>query len=73
MANRVLLLLALASRNHPNSSSKILSETAGLYNFFFAFLIFVFYFIELSFCTFQVSITAWILFSVFMLFMPLLM
>ncbi|XP_020212623.1 proteasome activator subunit 4 [Cajanus cajan] len=29
MANRVLLLLALASRNHPNSSSKILSETAG--------------------------------------------
>lgn len=31
MANRVLLLLALASRNHPNSSSKILSETAGLF------------------------------------------
>ncbi|XP_073225318.1 proteasome activator subunit 4-like [Cicer arietinum] len=29
MANRVLLLLALASRNHPNSSSKILSEAAG--------------------------------------------
>ncbi|XP_061367392.1 proteasome activator subunit 4 isoform X1 [Gastrolobium bilobum] len=29
MANRVLLLLALASRNHPNSSSEILSETAG--------------------------------------------
>ncbi|KAI4307795.1 hypothetical protein L6164_030939 [Bauhinia variegata] len=29
MANRVLLLLALASRNHPNLSSKILSETAG--------------------------------------------
>ncbi|TKY47091.1 Proteasome activator subunit 4 [Spatholobus suberectus] len=29
MANRVLLLLALASRNHPNSSSKMLSETAG--------------------------------------------
>ncbi|KAG4920653.1 hypothetical protein JHK84_049501 [Glycine max] len=29
MANRVLLLLALASQNHPNSSSKILSETAG--------------------------------------------
>ncbi|KAJ7961002.1 proteasome activator subunit 4-like [Quillaja saponaria] len=29
MANRVLLLLALASRTHPNSSSKILSETAG--------------------------------------------
>ncbi|KAK7305308.1 hypothetical protein VNO77_43212 [Canavalia gladiata] len=29
MANRVLLLLALASRNHLNSSSKILSETAG--------------------------------------------
>ncbi|KAF7816036.1 proteasome activator subunit 4-like [Senna tora] len=29
MANRVLLLLALASRNHPSSSSKILSETAG--------------------------------------------
>ncbi|KAL4306522.1 hypothetical protein AHAS_Ahas16G0186700 [Arachis hypogaea] len=30
MANRVLLLLALASRNHPNSSTRILSETAGL-------------------------------------------
>ncbi|KAJ1393019.1 Proteasome activator Blm10, mid region, partial [Sesbania bispinosa] len=30
MANRVLLLLALASRNHPNSSSKILSDTAAL-------------------------------------------
>lgn len=30
MANRVLLLLALASRNHPSSSSKILSETAGM-------------------------------------------
>ncbi|KAL4343140.1 hypothetical protein S245_036097 [Arachis hypogaea] len=29
MANRVLLLLALASRNHPNSSTRILSETAG--------------------------------------------
>lgn len=29
MANRVLLLLAMASRNDPNSSSKILSETAG--------------------------------------------
>lgn len=29
MANRVLLLLALASRSHPNSSSKILSEAAG--------------------------------------------
>ncbi|XP_054818668.1 proteasome activator subunit 4 [Prosopis cineraria] len=29
MANRVLLLLALASRSHPSSSSKILSETAG--------------------------------------------
>ncbi|XLU19819.1 hypothetical protein S245_055885, partial [Arachis hypogaea] len=28
MANRVLLLLALASRNHPNSSTRILSETA---------------------------------------------
>lgn len=30
MANRVLLLLAMASRNDPNFSSKILSETAGL-------------------------------------------
>ncbi|CAK7323879.1 unnamed protein product [Dovyalis caffra] len=29
MANRVLLLLAMASRNVPNFSSKILSETAG--------------------------------------------
>ena len=29
MANRVLLLLAMASRNNP-SSSKILGETAGL-------------------------------------------
>ncbi|KAB1215010.1 Proteasome activator subunit 4 [Morella rubra] len=29
MANRVLLLLAMASRNDPNASSKILSETAG--------------------------------------------
>ncbi|KAF3453245.1 hypothetical protein FNV43_RR03685 [Rhamnella rubrinervis] len=29
MANRVLLLLAMASRNDPNSSSRILSETAG--------------------------------------------
>ncbi|XP_015944293.2 proteasome activator subunit 4-like [Arachis duranensis] len=29
MANRVLLLLALASRNHPNSSTRLLSETAG--------------------------------------------
>ncbi|KAL6954576.1 hypothetical protein U1Q18_023924 [Sarracenia purpurea var. burkii] len=29
MANRVLLLLAMASRNDPNLSSKILSETAG--------------------------------------------
>ncbi|XLR53970.1 hypothetical protein S83_004642, partial [Arachis hypogaea] len=28
MANRVLLLLALASRNHPNSSTRILNETA---------------------------------------------
>ncbi|KAK4752662.1 hypothetical protein SAY87_021460 [Trapa incisa] len=29
MANRVLLLLAMASRHDPDSSSKILSETAG--------------------------------------------
>lgn len=29
MANRVLLLLAMASRNDPNSSTKVLSETAG--------------------------------------------
>ncbi|KAM1276450.1 hypothetical protein ACFX13_029665 [Malus domestica] len=29
MANRVLLLLAMSSRNDPTSSSKILSETAG--------------------------------------------
>ncbi|XP_024018767.1 proteasome activator subunit 4 [Morus notabilis] len=29
MANRVLLLLAMTSRNDPNSSSKILSEAAG--------------------------------------------
>ncbi|KAJ0047198.1 hypothetical protein Pint_03659 [Pistacia integerrima] len=29
MANRVLLLLAMASRNDPNFSSKILSETTG--------------------------------------------
>ncbi|PON47216.1 Coatomer beta subunit [Parasponia andersonii] len=29
MANRVLLLLAMGSRNDPNASSKILSETAG--------------------------------------------
>eukprot|EP00257_Ricinus_communis_P023552 XP_015583567.1 proteasome activator subunit 4 [Ricinus communis] len=29
MANRVLLLLAMTSRNDPNFSSKILSETAG--------------------------------------------
>ncbi|KAK2971931.1 hypothetical protein RJ640_004951 [Escallonia rubra] len=29
MANRVLLLLAMTSRNDPNSSSKIMSETAG--------------------------------------------
>ncbi|XP_030510488.2 proteasome activator subunit 4 [Cannabis sativa] len=29
MANRVLLLLAMGSRNDPSSSSKILSETAG--------------------------------------------
>lgn len=33
MANRVLLLLAMASRNNP-SSSKILSETAGLMSAF---------------------------------------
>lgn len=32
MANRVLLLLAMASRNDPNSS-KILSETAGGFMF----------------------------------------
>jgi hypothetical protein len=31
MANRVLLLLAMASRSVPNFSSKILSETAGEY------------------------------------------
>jgi proteasome activator subunit 4 len=31
MANRVLLLLAMGSRNVPNISSKILSETAGEY------------------------------------------
>lgn len=36
MANRVLLLLALASRNHPSSSSKILSETAGMHSILFA-------------------------------------
>lgn len=30
MANRVLLLLAMSSRNDPNSSSKFLTETAGL-------------------------------------------
>lgn len=35
MANRVLLLLALASRNHPSSSSKILSETASMHSFLF--------------------------------------
>ncbi|WOG97891.1 hypothetical protein DCAR_0417232 [Daucus carota subsp. sativus] len=29
MANRVLLLLAMSSRNDPNSSSKFLNETAG--------------------------------------------
>lgn len=29
MANRVLLLLAMASRNNPDLSSNILSETAG--------------------------------------------
>ncbi|CAH9135204.1 unnamed protein product [Cuscuta epithymum] len=29
MANRVLLLLAMASRNDPNSSSEVVSETAG--------------------------------------------
>ncbi|XP_059446423.1 proteasome activator subunit 4-like [Corylus avellana] len=29
MANRVMLLLAMASRNDPNASPKILSETAG--------------------------------------------
>lgn len=45
MANRVLLLLALASRNHPNSSSKILSESAGLYSFLFALSSLLFYFI----------------------------
>ena len=33
MANRVLLLLAMASRNDPNASSTILSETAGRYIF----------------------------------------
>lgn len=33
MANRVLLLLAMASRNDPNASSKILSETAGQFVF----------------------------------------
>lgn len=33
MANRVLLLLAMASRSDPNVSSKILSETAGLCSF----------------------------------------
>jgi hypothetical protein len=42
MANRVLLLLALASRSHPNSSSKILSETAGLYSLLVCFWIFCF-------------------------------
>lgn len=35
MANRVLLLLAMASRNDPNSSPKILSETAGWSMFLF--------------------------------------
>ena len=33
MANRVLLLLAMASRSDPHSSSKILSETAGWFLF----------------------------------------
>lgn len=36
MANRVLLLLAMASRNDPNASSKILSETAGQFLLFVA-------------------------------------
>jgi hypothetical protein len=35
MANRVLLLLAMASRNDPNASSNILSETAGQFIFLF--------------------------------------
>ena len=33
MANRVMLLLAMASRNDPNASPKILSETAGQFIF----------------------------------------
>jgi hypothetical protein len=33
MANRVLLLLAMASRNDPNASPKILSETTGQFIF----------------------------------------
>lgn len=47
MANRVLLLLALASRNHPSSSSKILRETAGtrriLYPFAYFSCSFIYY------------------------------
>ena len=34
MANRVLLLLAMTSRNYLNSSSEILSDTAGQHTFF---------------------------------------
>lgn len=30
MANRILLLLAIASRNDPNVSTKVLSEIAGM-------------------------------------------
>lgn len=37
MANRVLLLLAMTSRNYLNSSSVILSDTAGQHKFFFFF------------------------------------
>lgn len=39
MANRVLLLLAMASRNNTDSSTKILSESAGQFGSSCGFII----------------------------------
>lgn len=49
MANRVLLLLAMASRNDPNSS-KILSETAGGFMFLLTHVSFHLLFNDLPVC-----------------------
>lgn len=46
MANRVLLLLAMASRNDPSASPKILNETAGQFIFIIFFSITVMQLVE---------------------------